>query len=71
MSRISKHIHCDECWTLTETKPNNIRIFRYGKVFEVADAVTEMCPNCGEIYVPASTFDKAEKQIDKEILIAA
>lgn len=70
MSRISKHIDCDICGTLTETKLNEIKVFRYGKVFQVADAVTETCPNCGEIYVPAETFKKAEKQIDAKLVVA-
>ena len=71
MSHTTKHIDCDNCGTLTETKLNKIRVFRYGKVFQIADAVTEMCPNCGEIYVPASTLDKAEEQIDRKLLVAA
>ena len=71
MSHISNHIHCDKCWTLTETKLNEIRLFRYGRFFQIADAVTEMCPNCGELYIPKSTLKNAEKQIEKELLITA
>lgn len=70
MKNTSKNIHCDKCDTLTETKLNKIKVFRFGKVFQVADVETEMCPNCGEIYVSASALKKAEKQVEKNLVIA-
>ena len=69
MNHTSKHIHCDNCWTLTETKLNDIELFCYGRNFQFSQVVTEMCPACGEIYVPSATLDECQQLIEKEIVV--
>ena len=70
MSHATKHIHCDNCGTLTETKLNDIELFCYGTTWKFSQVVTEMCPACGEIYLPSATLDKCEKKIERELVAA-
>lgn len=63
MSRITNHIDCDNCGTLTETKIRKIELTRYGQVFTV-DAETETCPQCDNFYLHRKAVDEAEKKID-------
>ena len=71
MFHISKyHVDCDICGTLTETKVEDIWLPRLGKKYLLQKATIEVCPNCGERYIPAKTAEEFDKLV-KENLVPA
>jgi YgiT-type zinc finger domain-containing protein len=70
MRNISKHIHCDNCNTLTETKVSDVEIVRLGQTHIVKNLKIEICPNCSEKYIDGKDAKKFENQF-RENLIAA
>ena len=70
MFHTSKHIDCDICGTMTETKIQDITLPRLGKTYLLQDAILEVCPNCGERYIPGKTVEQFKKLV-KESLVSA
>jgi YgiT-type zinc finger domain-containing protein len=70
MKNISKHIHCDNCNTLTETKTGDVEIIRLGQTHTIKNLIIEICPNCFEKYIDGKDAKKFENQF-KNNLIAA
>ncbi len=64
------HVDCDVCGTLTETKVEDIWLPRLGKKYLLQKAAIEVCPNCGERYIPAKTVEEFDK-LAKENLVPA
>jgi hypothetical protein len=70
MKNTSKHIHCDNCNNLTETKISDVEIVRLGQTHTLKNIVIEICPNCFEKYIAGKDAKKFENQF-KNNLIAA
>ncbi len=70
MKNISKHIHCDNCNSLTETKISDVEIIRLRQIHIVKNLTLEICPNCFEKYIDGKDAKKFENQF-KNTLIAA
>ena len=70
MSNTSKHLHCDNCNTLTQTVLREIRLNRYGKDFYFPNTETETCPNCDNFYLNRKTINKCEQLIESELVVA-
>ncbi|HRH44239.1 MAG TPA: hypothetical protein PKY82_21580 [Pyrinomonadaceae bacterium] len=66
----AKHIHCDKCSTMTETKMMTRKIPRLGKMYEITFN-GEVCPNCDNAYIPGKFVQEFEKSLKKKELIAA
>jgi uncharacterized Zn finger protein len=66
----TKHIHCDECGNLTETRFVSKQMKRRGKFYKF-DSNAEVCPNCGNVYFnmhEALEFEKFVKQQEQIVL---
>ncbi|MGI8555850.1 MAG: YgiT-type zinc finger protein [Pyrinomonadaceae bacterium] len=67
MEKISKHIHCDNCNFLTETKTTTLEVPRFGKIYELHDVQAEICPNCGATYISARAAKDFEDSFQKSV----
>jgi hypothetical protein len=70
-STSNAQIHCDDCWTMTETKVRDIKLTRYGRSFSLKNVETNTCPNCDNFYLSGETLDRCEALIQRELIVAA
>ena len=64
----TNHIDCDVCGTLTETKETDVKVPRFGKVFNFKVKDAEVCPNCSETYLSGKTTKNISRQLKKLVL---
>jgi uncharacterized protein with PIN domain len=61
-----KHIHCDNCNTVTETKFASYPMKRYGQTY-LMEGLAEVCPNCNGTYFDGKTVTDFENKIIQQI----
>jgi YgiT-type zinc finger domain-containing protein len=64
-----KHLHCDFCDGITQTKIIDYTLKRFGREFLLKDIKAEVCPNCDNAYLPGPTLKEAEAKIKKEMAL--
>jgi YgiT-type zinc finger domain-containing protein len=61
-----KHLHCDFCNTLTETKTVSLEKTRAGRNFTF-ETKAEVCPNCHAKYYDGAKLIQIEKSMKKQL----
>ena len=61
-----RHLNCEFCGTLTETKIVELKATRDGREF-VSQIEAEVCPNCKEEYYEGESLLQFEEMIEKSL----
>ncbi len=68
MKFLNKHLECEFCDGITETKSVSRTFKRFGREFQFENIEAEVCPNCGEIYFDGKTLKEIEEKIRRQVL---
>ena len=68
MNSLNKHLECEYCDGVTETKSVSRTFKRFGQEFRFENIEAEVCPKCGEIYFDGQTLKEIEEKIRRESL---
>lgn len=68
MKPLNKHLECEFCDGVTETKSVNRTFKRFGREFDFENIEAEVCPKCGEIYFDGKMLKEIEEKIRRQAL---
>ena len=68
MNSLNKHLECEYCDGVTETKSVSRTFKRFGQDFRFENIEAEVCPKCGEIYFDGQTLKEIEEKIRRQSL---
>ena len=68
MNSLNKHLECEYCDGVTETKSVSRTFKRFGQDFRFENIEAEVCPKCGEIYFDGQMLKEIEEKIRRQSL---
>ena len=68
MNSLNKHLECEYCDGVTETKSVSRTFKRFGQDFRFENIKAEVCPKCGEIYFDGKILKEIEEKIRRQSL---